>query len=59
VLAWPISQALTGALIKVSFGGMFIGAGVLMLPVALWSAFQPVSRMIQHLTVDNLPAPGE
>lgn len=40
----PISQALTGALIKLSLFWLFEGAGVFMVLVALWLALQPVTR---------------
>jgi MFS family permease len=44
----PISQALTGAIIKVSLSGLFYGAGILMALVALWLAFQPVMHRIDE-----------
>ena len=47
----PISHALTGALIKLSLVGLFIGAGMLMLLVAVWLALQPVTRTIHQLLV--------
>jgi MFS family permease len=40
----PISQAISGAVSKVSLEALFVSAGVLMLLVALWSAFQPGLR---------------
>jgi MFS family permease len=45
----PISQALTGALIKLSLTGLFVGAGILMLIVALWLALQPIMRTIHQV----------
>ncbi len=37
----PVSQAVSGAVIKISFSGMFILAGAGLLLVPLWTAFQP------------------
>jgi len=45
----PISQALTGALITLSLAGLFAMAGILMLLVALWLAFQPAIRSINQV----------
>lgn len=45
----PISQALSGALIKLSLAGLFVGAGILMVLVALWLAFQPATRSISQV----------
>jgi hypothetical protein len=45
----PISQALTGALIKFSLAGLFAVAGILMLLVASWLAFQPAMRSIDQV----------
>jgi hypothetical protein len=42
----PVSQAMSGALIKLSFGGLFVGAGSLMIVIALWSAVAPAMRQI-------------
>jgi MFS family permease len=47
----PVSQAITGALIKVSLSGLFYGAGILMALVALWLAVQPVMRTIDEALV--------
>jgi hypothetical protein len=44
----PISQALAGALIKVSLEGVFLVAGILMLLLALWLAAQPSMRTISQ-----------
>jgi MFS family permease len=50
----PISQALTGAFIKVSLSGLFYGAGILMALVAVWLALQPVVRRIDEtLTIGS------
>jgi MFS family permease len=45
----PISQALTGGLIKVSLTGLFTLAGILMLLVALWLARQSATRMLNQV----------
>jgi MFS family permease len=37
----PVSQALTGGLLKLSLTGVFLGAGGLVLVAALWLALQP------------------
>ena len=50
----PISQALTGAFIKLSLTGLFVGAGSLMLLVTVWMALQPLTRTIhQMLTAES------
>jgi len=50
----PISQALTGAFIKLSLTGLFVGAGGLMLLVTVWMALQPLTRTIhQVLTAES------
>lgn len=45
----PISQALTGALIRLSLPGVFAGAGILMMLVALWVAAQPETLAISRI----------
>lgn len=45
----PISQALSGAFIKLSLTGLFVGAGILMLLVAIWLALQPVTPTIHRV----------
>jgi hypothetical protein len=45
----PISQALSGAFIKLSLTGLFVGAGILMLLVAIWLALQPVTPTIHQM----------
>ena len=42
----PVSQALSGALIKLNFSGLFLGAGGLMIVVALWASLTPATRLI-------------
>jgi MFS family permease len=50
----PISQALTGAAIKVSLLGLFAGVGILMMIVALWLAFQPATRTVHQILAETL-----
>jgi MFS family permease len=45
----PVSQALSGALIKVSLTGLLVVAGILMLLVAVWLAVQPATRSINRV----------
>jgi MFS family permease len=45
----PVSQALSGAFIKLSLTGLFVGAGILMLLVAIWLALQPVTPTIHQM----------
>ena len=42
----PVSQALSGFLIKLSLNGLFIGAGVLTIAIAAWMLFSPAARLI-------------
>jgi MFS family permease len=42
----PVSQALTGMLIKMNLTGLFAVTGILMLLIAMWLAVQPVMRTI-------------
>ncbi|HTP07662.1 MAG TPA: MFS transporter, partial [Anaerolineae bacterium] len=42
----PISQAISGVLIKLSFTALFVGAGSLMIVIAVWTAVSPAMRMI-------------
>jgi MFS family permease len=42
----PVSQALTGMLIKMNLTGLFAVTGILMLLIAIWLAVQPVMRTI-------------
>ncbi len=51
----PISQAMAGGLIKLSLEYVFIGAGILMILVAVWLAFQPITRTI-HTLLQEAPA---
>jgi MFS family permease len=54
----PISQALTGAFIKLSLTGLFFGAGILMLIVALWLALQPATRTVYQVLIEDTATPG-
>ncbi len=54
----PISQALAGGLIKLSLEFVFIGAGVLMALVAVWLAFQPITRTIHELLQEAPATPS-
>ena len=45
----PISQALTGGLLKLSLAGVFLGAGLLVLSTALWLALQPALKTAGRL----------
>jgi MFS family permease len=42
----PVSQAISGFLIKLSLNGLFIGAGVLTVAIAAWMLFTPATRLI-------------
>jgi len=42
----PVSQAISGFLIKLSLNGLFIGAGVLTIAIAAWMLFTPTTRLI-------------
>jgi MFS family permease len=45
----PISQALSGAFIKLSLTGLFVGAGILMVLVSVWLVLQPVTPTIHKM----------
>ncbi len=44
----PVSQAVSGAAVKLSIEALFATAGVLCLLVALWTAFQPALKLLQQ-----------
>jgi MFS family permease len=50
----PISQALTGAAIKVSLAGLFVVVGIFMMFVAIWLAFQPATRTVHQVLTESL-----
>ncbi len=53
----PISQAISGVLIKLSYTGLFVGAGILMIVIALWTAASPAMRMISaEVSVSEMTA---
>jgi MFS family permease len=54
----PISQALTGAVIKLSLGGLFYGAGILMALVAVWLAIQPATHSMHQALADVITGGG-
>ncbi|MCL4395618.1 MAG: MFS transporter [Chloroflexi bacterium] len=43
----PVSMAISGALIKLSLEGLFVGAGVLLIATALLVALQPAAREME------------
>jgi MFS family permease len=45
----PVSQALTGGLLKLSLTGVLLGAGVLILVTAFWVALQPALKSANRL----------
>jgi MFS family permease len=54
----PVSQAITGALIKLSLGCLFYGAGILMALVALWLALQPATRTVYESLAEGTAGPS-
>jgi MFS family permease len=52
----PVSQAISGFVIKLSLNGLFIGAGVLTVAIAAWMLFTPATRLIG---LDMAEAPFE
>ena len=42
----PVSQAISGFVIKLSLNGLFIGAGMLTIAIAAWMLLTPASRLI-------------
>jgi MFS family permease len=49
----PVSQALTGLLIKLSLEGLFIGAGLLMVALAAWLALNHEARSLGESMVST------
>jgi hypothetical protein len=43
----PISMAISGALIKLSLEGLFLGGGVLLISTAVLVGLQPAARAIE------------
>jgi MFS family permease len=54
----PVSQALSGAFIKLSLTGLFVGAGILMVLVAIWLALQPVTTTIHQMLTAEASSAG-
>jgi MFS family permease len=52
----PISQALSGLLIKLSLEGLFIGAGLLLLGLAAWTALNRSARILGQDMVEAASA---
>jgi MFS family permease len=50
----PISQAISGAVIKWSITGLFVFAGVGLLLVPIWTAYQPALKIISEGAAENL-----
>lgn len=44
----PLSQSLAGALVDVSLTGLFVGAGILLVIVTLYSSTNPAMRELQN-----------
>lgn len=53
----PLSQAVSGAVSRWSLGGLFIGAGILMMFLAGWTAFQSAFADMD-VAVQDIPANG-
>ncbi|MGC1375084.1 MAG: MFS transporter [Anaerolineales bacterium] len=49
----PLSQAISGAIIRWSLSGLFAISGGLMLLAACWAALQPALRLLSSEMVDN------
>lgn len=49
----PLSEALSGAVSRLSLTTLFVGASTLMLFVAGWTAFQPCFSQVEPASVDN------
>jgi MFS family permease len=49
----PVSQAISGALIKVSLTGLMVGAGILILIVGTWLVSMPFSRKLVNELARN------
>ncbi len=52
----PVSQALSGAVSKLSLTALFVGAGVLTLLVTLWAAPQPEMKVFSESLLAQPPA---
>jgi MFS family permease len=54
----PVSQAISGAVIKWDLTMLFVSAGALMLLVTLWTAFQPGLETFSESLVAEKPSPA-
>ena len=52
----PVSQALTGVVIKLSLDGLFIGAGILMVLLAVWTLLSHDARGMSYAMLQTVPA---
>ncbi len=52
----PISQTLAGALIKLSLDGLFIGAGILLIMLAVWALLSHDARSMGEGMMQTAPA---
>jgi MFS family permease len=52
----PVSQALSGLIIKYNLEALFVGAGVLMVAVAGWMLLNPAARSLGESILAPLPA---
>ncbi len=53
----PVSQAVSGAVSKISLEALFFGAGALILLTALWSTLQPALKMMDQEMLPTQPGP--
>ena len=51
----PVSQALSGLFIKLSLEGLFIGAGLLMIVLAAWTALDREARSMGEYMLEPDP----
>jgi len=52
----PLSQAISGAVIKWDLTGLFVIAGSLLVMVVIWTAFQPGLKTLSDQILDSQPA---
>ncbi len=52
----PISQTVSGALIKLSLDGLFIGAGIMMVLLGVWARLSPDARSVGQGMLQTVPA---
>ncbi len=51
----PISQTLSGALIKLNLDGLFIGAGIMLVLLAVWALLNPEARSLGESMLQTAP----